>query len=74
MKAVIVEKPGDESVLKIAEVPDPAIKPDELLIRVRAAGLKEAQKWMAQCAAFWDSRFDQLNEVLKSEQRKENKR
>jgi DNA-binding transcriptional ArsR family regulator len=44
------------------------------LIRARAAGLKEAQKWMAQCAAFWDSRFDQLNEVLKSEQRKENKR
>jgi DNA-binding transcriptional ArsR family regulator len=44
------------------------------LIRARAAGLKEAQKWMAQCAAFWDSRFDQLNEVLKSEQRKEKKR
>src|SRR5467141_2244276 len=42
MKAVIVEKPGDESVLKIAEVPDPKIKPDELLIRVRAAGVNRA--------------------------------
>src|SRR6266576_1089654 len=42
MKAVIVEKPGDESVLKIAEVPDPKIKPDEILIRVRAAGVNRA--------------------------------
>src|SRR5258708_1251353 len=42
MKAVIVEKPGDESALKIAEVPDPSIKPDEILIRVRAAGVNRA--------------------------------
>jgi putative PIG3 family NAD(P)H quinone oxidoreductase len=42
MKAVIVEKPGDESALKIAEVPDPKIKPDEILIRVRAAGVNRA--------------------------------
>ena len=42
MKAVIVEKPGDESVLKLGEAPDPEIKPDELLIRVRAAGVNRA--------------------------------
>lgn len=44
------------------------------LIRARAAGLREAQKWIAQCAAFWDSRFDALDELLKSEERKEKKR
>jgi DNA-binding transcriptional ArsR family regulator len=44
------------------------------LIRARAAGLREAQKWMAQRAAFWDSRFDALDELLKSGERKDRKR
>lgn len=44
------------------------------LIRTRAAGMKEAQKWMAQCAAFWDFKFDALDDLLKSEERKEKKR
>ena len=42
MKAVLVEKPGDESVLKIGEAPEPTITADEILIRVRAAGLNRA--------------------------------
>jgi putative PIG3 family NAD(P)H quinone oxidoreductase len=42
MKAVIVEKPGDENALKIGDVPEPSIKPDEILIRVRAAGVNRA--------------------------------
>jgi len=42
MKAVIVERPGDENALKIGEVAEPAIKPDEILIRVRAAGVNRA--------------------------------
>jgi DNA-binding transcriptional ArsR family regulator len=44
------------------------------LIRARAAGMKEAQKWMRQCAEHWDSRFDALEELLKSEDGKETKR
>jgi len=44
------------------------------LIRARAAGMREAQKWMAQCAVFWDARFDALDELLKNEERKEKQR
>src|SRR5271168_3453964 len=42
MKAVVVEKPGDENALKLGEVAEPSIKPDEILIRVRAAGVNRA--------------------------------
>jgi DNA-binding transcriptional ArsR family regulator len=41
------------------------------LIRVRAAGFKPAQDWMAQWAAGWDFSFDALDKLLKNEQRKE---
>jgi DNA-binding transcriptional ArsR family regulator len=33
-------------------------------IRTRAAGLKEAQRWLMRCALEWDSRFDALDELL----------
>lgn len=42
MKAVIAEKPGDESVLKLADVPEPSLKPEEILIRVTHAGVNRA--------------------------------
>jgi putative PIG3 family NAD(P)H quinone oxidoreductase len=42
MKAVVAEKPGDESVLKIGEAPDPKAGPGQLLIRVKYAGLNRA--------------------------------
>jgi putative PIG3 family NAD(P)H quinone oxidoreductase len=42
MKAVVCEKPGDESVLKIGEAPDPTPGPGQLLIRVKYAGLNRA--------------------------------
>jgi len=42
MKAVVVEKRGDESVLKIGETPDPVCGDGELLIRVKCAALNRA--------------------------------
>jgi DNA-binding transcriptional ArsR family regulator len=40
------------------------------VIRVRAAGFKPAQDWMAQCAEGWDFSFDALDKLLKNEQMK----
>jgi DNA-binding transcriptional ArsR family regulator len=41
------------------------------VIRVRPAGFKQAQDWIAQFAAGWDFSFDALDELLKNQQRKE---
>jgi putative PIG3 family NAD(P)H quinone oxidoreductase len=42
MKAVIIEKFGDENVLKLGEAADPVPGADDLLIGVRCAGLNRA--------------------------------
>ncbi len=42
MKAVVFEKPGDESVLKVGEAAEPKAGPGQLLIRVKYAGLNRA--------------------------------
>jgi tumor protein p53-inducible protein 3 len=42
MKAVICEKPGDESVLELGDFPDPAPGPSDLLISVKYAALNRA--------------------------------
>jgi len=42
MKAVIAEKPGDESVLKLTEVADPTLKPEEIMLRITHAGINRA--------------------------------
>ena len=34
-------------------------------------GLKEAQRWIARYAEFWEAQFDALDEILKSQPRKE---
>jgi DNA-binding transcriptional ArsR family regulator len=43
----------------------------EHLIRSHNAGLEDARKWIAQCAAGWESAFDQLDVLLKKTQQKE---
>jgi NADPH2:quinone reductase len=39
MKAIVITQPGGPEVLKLAEVPKPEPKPDEVLIKVAAAGV-----------------------------------
>ena len=42
MKAVIAEKPGDESVLKLADVSDPVLRDEDIIVGVTHAGLNRA--------------------------------
>ena len=42
MRAIAFDQPGDESVLRLAEVEDPRPGPEELLIRVRATAVNRA--------------------------------
>jgi NADPH:quinone reductase len=39
MKAIYIEKHGDVNDLKVSDVPNPVIKPGELLVKVEAAGI-----------------------------------
>lgn len=42
MKAVLIDRPGDESVMKLGDAPDPVPSDDEILIKVRCAGINRA--------------------------------
>jgi DNA-binding transcriptional ArsR family regulator len=42
-------------------------------IRARPSGLKQAQRWIHECAAAWDFSFDSLDALLANQQRKEKK-
>src|SRR5689334_25079890 len=46
MKAVIFEQHGGPEVLKLAEVPDPKIKANEVLVEVRACALNHLDVWV----------------------------
>ncbi len=46
MKAVIFNQHGGPEVLHLAEVPDPQVKPDEVLIEVRACALNHLDVWV----------------------------
>lgn len=42
MKAIQIDEFGDADVLRIAETPEPVLRPADLLVRVRAAGVNRA--------------------------------
>src|ERR1041384_2116858 len=42
MRAIVFAAPGDESVLKLADAPPPALGPDDLRIRVRTTAVNRA--------------------------------
>jgi putative PIG3 family NAD(P)H quinone oxidoreductase len=42
MKAITFDKPGDEGVLRLGDAPDPVAGPEDLLIKVRYAGVNRA--------------------------------
>ena len=42
MKAIVITTPGGPEVLQLREIPEPVAGPDDLLVRVRAAGLNRA--------------------------------
>lgn len=46
MKAVIFEQHGGPEVLRLAEVPDPQIKANEVLVEVRACALNHLDVWV----------------------------
>lgn len=42
MKAIVIEQPGDSSVLRYGDAPEPKMGPEEVRIRVRATALNHA--------------------------------
>ena len=52
MRAVVVEAPGDPEVLRVVDVPIPAARPGDVLIRVKAFGLNRSELHFRQGLAY----------------------
>jgi len=42
MQAIVIDQPGDESVLRLGEAPEPALVPGSLRLRVTATAVNRA--------------------------------
>ena len=43
MQAVVLNQPGDDSVLKVTEVPTPKVKPGWSLIKIKGFGINRSE-------------------------------
>jgi NADPH:quinone reductase-like Zn-dependent oxidoreductase len=48
MKAIVFDKHGDSSVLRYADVPEPQIGPNDVLVKVHACALNHLDLWVRQ--------------------------
>jgi NADPH:quinone reductase-like Zn-dependent oxidoreductase len=48
MKAIVFTVQGGPDVLKYTDAPDPAIRPNEVLVRVKACALNHLDLWVRQ--------------------------
>ena len=46
MKAIVFASHGGPDVLKFTDAPDPAIRPNEVLVRVKACALNHLDLWV----------------------------
>jgi NADPH:quinone reductase-like Zn-dependent oxidoreductase len=46
MRAVVFDKFGGPEVLELREVPEPALRPDEVLVEVKACGINHLDLWV----------------------------
>jgi NADPH2:quinone reductase len=54
MRAVVMHRPGDPEVLRLAELPDPVLQsPTELLIRIKSAGVNPIDTKLRQRGTFY---------------------
>src|SRR5258706_15923685 len=46
MKALLFDNPGGPEVLHISEVPEPLLKPNEVLVKIHAASINHLDIWV----------------------------
>ena len=65
MRAIVIDEPGDESVLKLGDAPVPELGPGDLRIRVAASGVNRADllQYMLQLKLVFTNHLGQKEEI-----------